>query len=367
MLVAGVAWMLTDKNLANTGKDVNAKVAVKTQSPSPMPAANGGYKVDNDHNNLLNGGKNAAKSVFDSRISRRGKLPGRFDKSNVHTKVVLLIPVMVAGDNAPNIFDSSKAVKPFSDAGIPPLKKNGTNTRGVNAKRDSAAEIADAVEKKDSEHIKVQAGLQWFAQIPPGSTQNYFAGPGGASQPYLLVLPGAWVSIQANRYLFMAEINPFATTVFNPKPFTTTATLVGRQTTKTNIKELNKLFGFSGAIRVNYNIAGNWWAGFGLQPTLWQNGVVTNRYSLDSGGIVSGYKTVGRLADSDWVYFSKFQLRTDAELMYKLSSWHAGLRAGFFFTPVARNYDGPNSPLQLELFFRWAPLHLGKHKKLAER
>jgi hypothetical protein len=239
-------------------------------------------------------------------------------------------------------------------------------SKSVAAEKKDTTVHEDEAEKKDEDNdVKLQAGLQWSKQVPFAGADNYFIGPNGASQPYRVLLPGAWLSLQADRYLFMAEVNPFATTLFNPKPFVTIINQVNNgQTTQTETRSLAKLFGTSAAIRTDYNIAGNWWAGAGIQANFWSKGVRNNYYTQTGGGNTTQFKTTTSLSDSDWVYFFKMQVRGDAELMYKTPYWHVGIRTGLFLMPIAQNYGGPKSPLQTELFYRGVLFNRKQHKSI---
>jgi hypothetical protein len=213
------------------------------------------------------------------------------------------------------------------------------------------------------EKMLIQAGLQWNAQLPFSGASKYFYGPGASSQPYRLALPGVWLSLEAEKNLLIAEVNLFTTTVFNPKPFYTGTKVIDAQTSITETKKLNKLFGLSAAFRYSYNMQGNWWLGWGLQTNFWKKGVTGSDAEKDHNGTKTYYQTTQGLNDSDWQHLNKFQLRTDAELVYKTPRWHAGVRTGFFFTGVAKDANGPSSPLQVDLFFRLSLYSSNKKKK----
>lgn len=263
------------------------------------------------------------------------------------------------GNMATNAPIENYVGKIIADTGTSTPRQPLSNTKST-VKKDS---IIEGIAQSEKDKLISQAGLLWKAQVPISGRQNYFAGPSAAPQPYRLLLPGGWISVQSGRYLLLAEVDAFETTVFNPKPFSERTTQVSAQSNLTETKKLNKLFGISAALRLDYNVAGNWWAGGGLQANDWQKGVITNYNALESNGRSTYYNTSARLSDSDWAYFSKLQVRTDAELMYKASTWHAGLRLGIFFTPVSLNYGGPSNPLQVDLFFRWKILNVNNPKK----
>lgn len=218
---------------------------------------------------------------------------------------------------------------------------------------DSSAEKDNEEVHVDDNSLHVMAGLQWQAQLPFGGIQHYFAGPNASSQPYRLLIPGAWVGFEIDRNLFVAEVSPFTSTVYNPKPFVTITTVDG-QTEVTKTKKLNKLFGLSAAIRYSYNVKGKWWAGGGIHTDLVNKGVATVNTEINNNGTTTSSTSFARLETSDLSLLSKFKVRTDAEVFYRAEKWQAGLRAGVYFTPVTKTYSTQRNPLALELFYRWA-------------
>ena len=231
--------------------------------------------------------------------------------------------------------------KPLTKA-APPVVPNKTDSTA-----DTNKDEKDTISK-----ISLLAGLQWNAQLPFSGTKQYFSGPNGSSQPYKILLPGAWVAVEIDKSIFLGEINPFATTVYHPKAFAIINQTNG-QALVTQTKQLNKVFGLSAAIRYDYNIGGNWWAGAGIEASWLHKALATTNTEVDNGGTKTYYSTVNSISDSDWAYLSKFRVRTDAELFYHAIHWRAGIRAGVYFSTIAKRYDGPKNPLEFELFYRW--------------
>jgi len=269
-----------------------------------------------------------------------------------------------------SIANNAAAAQPNASAQItnkPPVmaeKKNNMQPQvnDVHAKAKigvadkSNTDSADG-DKNDEVHIEdkalhVMAGLQWQAQLPFSGAQHYFAGPNTTSQPYRLLIPGAWVGFEFEKNLFTLEVNPFATTVYNPKPFVTTTEING-QTEITKVKSLNKLFGLTASIRYSYNVKGNWWAGGGIQGGTMNKGVATVLTETDNNGTKMYSTSFARLETSDIAALTKFKIRTDAEVLYRAPKWQAGLRAGIYFTPVTTSYTTQKNPLELSLFYRW--------------
>jgi len=70
--------------------------------------------------------------------------------------------------------------------------------------------------------------------------------------------------------------------------------------------------------------------------------------------------------EDEWSYFSKFQACINAEGIYKMEKWQAGLRMGLGFTPLAKN-EGPSHPLRFDLLYRIKLFNIktGNEKKQA--
>jgi len=207
-------------------------------------------------------------------------------------------------------------------------------------------------EEEGEEKLLVQAGLQWTLPLPIAGTGNYFAGPSGNDQPWRVLLPGAWVSIKADKNILMAEVNPFETASFNPKSFYSNKEVDSSSILET-FKSITKVFGVSGAISFQHNITGNWWAGGGIQANFWSKGaaiLVVNEHNVATNTSSSTSKQY-MLSKDDWKYFSKLQLYPHLQFMYRTNNYQAGLRAGLTFTSLAQDAGAKNRSFT-ELFFR---------------
>ena len=220
--------------------------------------------------------------------------------------------------------------------------------------------LANEEEADADKKLLVQAGLQWRLPLPIAGTQHYFAGPAANEQPWRMLLPGAWVSVQADKNMLMAEVNPFASASFNPKPFYNSQ-IADSLAILVKLKSITKVFGVSGAISFQHNIAGNWWAGAGLQASFWKKGVavlIVNKHDIITNTNTSSAQPYV-LSKADWQYFSKFQLYPHLQLMYRGNSYQAGVRAGATFTSLAKD-NGARNLVFAEAFFR-LPLISNNH------
>ncbi len=270
------------------------------------------------------------------------------------------LPLARFSEQSTGVVDANPVA--VTDSGFNQLAKNGKAKAASTTKAEAPLHETVVDKKDDKSPARIEAGLQWQAQLPLHSTRHYFSGPGGGSQPGRFLLPGIWVSVKADKFWASAEVTPFASTVFNPKPFTTTTQING-QTSLVETSGLSKMFGVSAALRCDYNIAGHWWAGGGLETVFWKKGIATVKYTQDNNGQISNGEKLASLGDSDWVHIAKFQIRTGAEIMYDAKKWHAGLRTSVFFTPIAKDHNDAKSPFVVEMFFRWRLFSYEKHRR----
>jgi hypothetical protein len=194
-------------------------------------------------------------------------------------------------------------------------------------------EIPGATEKeKDVQKSRIiQAGLQWNAQLRATNLREYFDGPNGSSQPYRLLLPSVWVSLQVEKSMLAAQLNPFAYSVLSNKPYATKDMGSGAGMLRER-RTLNKVFGISAGFGFDYNVKDNWWLGGNLQGIFWRKGaaiLVGENINTSNGSTSFAYRNNYQLTDTAWAGFSKFQMGLGAQLLYKKSKLQAGIRGDF--------------------------------------
>ncbi len=210
----------------------------------------------------------------------------------------------------------------------------------------------------DATELEMQIGLSWSLPMPMGGTQNYFAGPSGATQPYRYALPGAWISLRADNYLFLASVNPFASSMVQPAVIDSSVATPDSVTRIVKSNAVSKLFGIVAALHIDHRIGGNWWAGGSLQGIWWQEAASTvyekteKISSPSTGPGTMSYRTSSAaVPDSAWANLSRFQIFLNGELIYRKTNWQAGVEAGFSATPLA-NTGNPKNLFNAALFFR---------------
>jgi hypothetical protein len=209
-------------------------------------------------------------------------------------------------------------------------------------------------------HTDIQWGVQWALQLPTGSTNKYFRGPGATSQPYRVLFPGLWLNFRIDKSIFTIEINPFASNVLPAKSFgtfTSVTSNIDTVTTTTEIKTLRKTFGVSGSLGYVYNISGNWWFGTSVQGYWWRKGIATTNGEEVKQVIGSSsqsrrtFSNVYSMPGDERNYFTKFQVNNSLELVYKKKIMQGVLRVGVTALPFSKN-AGPHNPLRAEFLYR---------------
>lgn len=213
----------------------------------------------------------------------------------------------------------------------------------------------------DSTMFVAEAGLQWNMQLPFANSSSFFTGPGTQSQPYRILLPGAWISWHSEKSLLGVQVNPFTSLLVPSKPFNTVianSTSSDTAITKTETKTLKKLFGVSAVLSYNYNVTGNWWFGGNMQATWWRSGIATSNIKTSRQSLSNSFNPINtqsttryKLSKPDWENFSTFQMQLNLEILYRKKTWIAGFNAGLPIMPIAK-ITGPLNPFYAALFFR---------------
>jgi hypothetical protein len=211
------------------------------------------------------------------------------------------------------------------------------------------------VDEKPEPKIRINAGLQWQIPVPVNGTRYYFAGPDGDSEPYRLLLPSAWISIQQCRHRVLLGVNPFHQVQLPDKrSFSWQDSLMAFTT-----NNIVKTFGFGASLQYAYSIKNNWWLGVTAQGSWWKKALLAQR-AQDSNVVDVRFSTIGK-GDRGWEKISSFQIKTGVELSYVHKRWSAGVET---LLPFTSTFSKPNNkqstPLQVSILVRYQLLPL-KH------
>ena len=129
----------------------------------------------------------------------------------------------------------------------------------------------------------------------------------GSKQPYRLLLPGVWVSLQASNSMFSAQLNPCAVSVLSNKPYLIRNVINGSDLVIEK-RTLNKVFGISAGAGFDYNVKNKWWLDGKLAANFWRNGTTTIKGEKTNTLVVGTtliYENTGRIDDNSWDDFQK--------------------------------------------------------------
>jgi hypothetical protein len=323
-------------------------------------AESAGSLFQTDNNRRMIAGKNSHSSGK--------KVTMQSDQNKMPASIALNNKDALSNKENPekSIRDISESHSPAASAPIDAASdRDSSNAKMEMAENDSTAAASDNVAphiELPAEKWTINTGLQWTVPAPLNGGSNYFIGPNGQSQPYRLLLPGAWLQAEKEKQLITFDINPFAVSLPPAKAFRTITSVENVQDTlvqTTDQRTLVKTFGLSAGVTYQYKIFSNWWAGGGVQMLFWKRAVAGSAAAINkipmggTAGVTTNQQSIYKVTD-EWSYFSKIQASISTEIFYKAPKWQAGFRLGVPITPLAQQ-DGPKYFLRGELIYR---LHL---------
>jgi hypothetical protein len=396
LLIVSVAYLTirpSNNNNSPVEKIVDAQVKPEdifsdsgknsSQSQPALLNNNQGHELSTENNamekgsmNVVKSGGSLIKSDHTGRIiaGETGSLARKNDKGNSDkNKILIGAAGNKKGDQITNAEKPESTIADryvFKPSVIPAPGIGAAENDSSNKKLNLTANDTTALATENpAPHIELPAekwtintGLHWTIPIPLNGGSNYFIGPNGQSQPYSLLLPGAWIQAEKEKQLVTFDVNPFAVSLPPAKVFRTITGVENVQDTlvqTTDQRTLIKTFGLSAGVSYQYKIFSNWWAGAGVQMVFWKRAVAGSAAAINkvpiggTAGVITNQQSVYKLTD-EWSYFSKVQASISTEIFYKAPKWQAGLRLGLPITPLAQQ-DGPKYFLRGELLYR---LHL---------
>ena len=242
--------------------------------------------------------------------------------------------------------------------------------KNIQAPPGKTTDSLDIALEKEAEEVKpadektiFKGGLQWNLQIPMAGGGKYFTGSNLNSQPYLVLIPGIWTSVQLDKLVIAVELNPYFTTLLPSKNYTSfisSSSITDTVHTVTETRQLNKLIGTAVAASFGYNVTTNLWVKGGIQAQWWRKGIATantheEKYPVGNSAEKT-FSTSSHLIaveNPDWTYFNKFQVNLNAEAMYTLKKWEAAFRIGLPIAPITQSGNGPKNSVRTELILRY--------------
>ncbi|HEX6431488.1 MAG TPA: hypothetical protein VF008_27545 [Niastella sp.] len=162
----------------------------------------------------------------------------------------------------------------------------------------------------------VSAGLEWQAPIAFTGMDHYFKGENGNNQPYLLLIPGIWVSVAKNRHQLIAKMLPYTSALLPDKYYEKGLARVSDSLIA--YKRMVKTFGLQAGLQYNYQINAHWCIGAGINTNWWNKGLVLAKPVNDSMGIKPFVYTTDPKSEKK---LNRFQVSSVFETGYRLHAW----------------------------------------------
>jgi hypothetical protein len=274
--------------------------------------------------------------------------------------------------------------KPHIQLGLVPVDTTTIDTlqKKNNPPIDKTAVKPEAPKKKERETIATaknkvyydsegtdwswQFGLHWKGTLPLYETKYYFTGIDTRSQPYNLLIPGAWVSLTANgRHEVMLLIKPAEWYYYNKKNFRTDTGYVlqlrpdsvVRYDSIRSIKSdrLLKTSSWYGSLQYNFHISENFLIGAGIGYHLNVQGLV-NRQSkrLTSDSLLADTLFNIKNDTARSRYLASSFITGKLEMAYRFKALDVGATLLMPLTdPFKDKSLNKSRPLNVQLFVRW--------------
>jgi hypothetical protein len=222
---------------------------------------------------------------------------------------------------------------------------------------------AAAAAENDKTGWRWQYGLHWKEAMPLYGTGNYFTGPNNRSQPYNLLVPGAWVSATINnKHELLLLVKPAEWYLYNKKIFDSTRGFktIGFDTVRVRRSNtLLKTGGIYAGLQYNYHLNDNWMvgAGIGLQ---WRSSALISQQTtrlIDTGHSASIPDTLFSLANNDSLasrFLKPAIITARFEIAYSFGAIDLGATLIMPVTsPFTGNSRNKSRPLNAQVFVRW--------------
>lgn len=208
-----------------------------------------------------------------------------------------------------------------------------------------------------------QYGLQWKATLPLSGSLYYLTGTSARSEPYNLLIPGAWLSVTANgRHEVMLLVKPAEWYYYNKKNYRNDTTVIVDNSDSIPITILHrkagtllKTSGWYGSLQYNLHINENWMVGAGIGYHL-RSGALIRQQSFKSLGdtsVTDSLFSMPKNTDTGKYLASSF-ISGKVEVAYHFKKLDVGATVMMPLTsPFTNKSLNQSSPLNVKLFVRW--------------
>jgi len=251
-----------------------------------------------------------------------------------------------------SVINSQPAITEKAPTPAPtPAKKNTGAARTQNNSTGNNDGAAD---------LHWQFGLQWKSAVPLYGTKYYFTGTNASSQPYNVLIPGAWVSALFNgKHEIMLLVKPAEWYDYNKKLIgidsTYETTNRGRVRVLRNTR-LVKTGNLYTGLQYNYHINEHLIAGAGIgYYFMGKHLVYRQTFRADSFG--KEWDSVYNAKSSDTIagkYLASSFITGKVEIAYSFGSFNVGATVLMPLTkPLTDKSTNKSHPLNVQIFIRW--------------
>jgi hypothetical protein len=265
---------------------------------------------------------------------------------------------------------------PVDTIKIDTLQKNDTPAIAKKAvtpaanKKKTRTRIASSTNKvyydTEGNDWRWQFGLHWKGALPLYGTKNYFTGINTRSEPYNLIIPGAWVSTTANyRHEILLLVKPAEWYFYNKNAFRNDTSFTLQQridsivsfdtipTRRSN--SLLKTNGWYASLQYNYHINNHLLIGAGIGYHLQVRGLTNRQTYLISNGSLQSDSLYSMENDTiTSKYLASSFVTGKLEMAYRFRALDVGATVLLPLTDVFTEKSlNKSRPLNLQLFVRW--------------
>ncbi|HEY4147846.1 MAG TPA: hypothetical protein VGM41_02900 [Chitinophagaceae bacterium] len=262
------------------------------------------------------------------------------------------------------INDTARQQQPMAPPPVKnePLPAKQSTSTAVNKKRTAGASqrssgtaAKPAANDKERLPLSLHYGLLLNVNIPLQGFSNYFTGTNGNSQPYNLLIPGAWLSLTlGNKHELTLAAKPGQQYFTHNTVLTTAHDSAFARDTAMKTTTLIKTSGAVLSILYHYHIGDNWVVGAGIQYN-WTGSALISRqkYLISNNQVVYDSITGIKKTDADWQLLQSSFIAGRSELAYQTGSLRVGLAVVFPLTNIAAAPGVNIRTLNEQVFLRW--------------
>ena len=238
---------------------------------------------------------------------------------------------------------------------IPALPTADSKTSDPDNLKNTGSNLADTGVVKSNFITDTHFGLSWNLPLPISGTDYYFSGYNGKSQPYMVLIPGAWVSKRYDKHEIMLQFSPFGQYFTGDKLVSSTVVHDSLSSDSIGLNQTSsvlKTFGISAALQYNYSITPSLIVGFGINYSTQRKALMQEITLNQSSGEVVSESLYGIQKSSGWEYLNSGFFSGKLEVAWRRKVFDLGVNFQLPLTNLSSSSDVIIKPLNGQLFIR---------------